>query len=64
VKGKSPCAASSLLAGWLPGDAAGLGTVMCIALAEPFAQRFLPVSERLCNFRLRKILGEHLSPER
>lgn len=41
-----------------------IGTVVCAALVGPSAQLFLPVSGRLCDFCLRKILGEDVSPER
>jgi len=52
------------LIGWLLGGVVGLGTVVCAALVGPSAQIFLPVSGRLCDFCLRKILGEDFSPER
>jgi len=52
------------LIGWLLGGVVGLGTVVCAALVGPSAQLFLPVSGRLCDFCLRKILGEDFSPER
>jgi len=52
------------LAGWLLGGVVGLGTVVCAALVGPSAQLFLPVSGRLCDFCLRKILGEQDSPKR
>ncbi len=52
------------LVGWLLGGVVGLGTVVCAALVGPFAQLFLPISGRLCDFCLRKILGEYASLER
>ncbi len=52
------------LTGWLLGGVVGLGTVVCAALVGPSAQLLLPVSSRLCDFCLRKILGEPASSER
>ncbi len=52
------------LTGWLLGGMVGLGTVACAALVGPSAQLFLPVSGRLCDLFLRKILGERDSPKR
>jgi len=52
------------LVGWLLGGVVGLGTVVCAALVGPSAQLFLPVSGRLCDFCLRKILGEQTSSKR
>ncbi len=52
------------LVGWLLGGVVGLGTVVCAALVGPSAQLFLPISGRLCDLCLRKILGEQDSPKR
>ncbi len=52
------------LVGWLLGGVVGLGTIVCAALVGPSAQLFLPVSGRLCDFCLRKILGEEFSSKR
>lgn len=41
-------------AGFLLGGTLGLGTIVCACLVGPTAQRFFPVSERLCA----RVLGE------
>ena len=51
------------LVGWLLGGVVGLGTVVCAALVGPCAQLFLPVSGRICDRCLNKILGGSPLPQ-
>lgn len=43
--------------GFLLGGIIGVGTVVCACLVGPAAQRFFPVSQRLCEAALRQFAG-------
>lgn len=50
------------LLGFLLGGVVGVGTIICAFLVGPFAQLFLPVSGRICNFFVKKFGTEHSGP--